>query len=397
MVFLKPNKNPALPLSYRPISLLSHFSKITEKIIGKRLDEFVQKNNILIKEQFGFRNNSNTVQQLARLTNHVSKEYNNKKHTGVLFLDMEKAFDTVWHHGLIFKLINLNFPNYLVRLVYFYLKNRTMNVHYNLNQWRTKHVTSGVPQGSILGPKLFLLYINDIPKNKFIELALFANDAAIYTSSYRIDTITKRLENAANKIIKFFIKWKLEANKVKTEAILFTKRRPEVDVKIKIQEHEIDWSRKVKYLGLSLDERLTYAGHLNDIVNKCTGLIITLYPLINRKSVLSLNNKILIYKTIVRPVITYGCPVWSNISESNYNKLQIVQNKFLRIIGNYPRYTFLNVMHSELNIEFIKTHIFKLAKKFFTDIENSANVALHEINYDKNKFKHKRIKHIIHM
>ena len=397
IVLLKPNKNPALALSYRPISLLSHLSKITEKVIGKRVDDFIQSKKILIDEQFGFRNKHNTVQQLARLTNHISKEFNNKRHTGALFLDMEKAFDTVWHHGLIFKLINYNFPNYLIRLIYFYLKNRKMIVHYNNVFSETKSVTAGVPQGSILGPKLFLVYINDIPKSKNTNLSLFADDSAIFTSSYRIDTIINRLETSAHIIIKYFNKWKLKANSKKTEAIIFTKRKPIINKKVKIQNQEIEWSNEVKYLGLTLDNKLTYSKHLKNLENKCTGLIIMLYPLINTKSKLSVQNKLLIYKTIVRPVISYGCPVWSNICESKYYNLQIIQNKFLRMIGNYPRYKFLIDMHNELGIEYIKNYIIKLTRKFFSQIEETTNVALHEINYANIKYKHKRIKYALYM
>ena len=394
IVILKKNKNPALALSYRPISLLDHTSKVVEKIIGKRIDEFTHQNNILINEQFGFRMNHNTVQQIARFTNQITKEFNNKKHTGAVFLDMEKAFDTVWHFGLIYKLINYNFPKYLIKIISSYLSNRKMNVHYNKVISSTKHVTAGVPQGSILGPKLFLLYINDIPRNKNTSLAIFADDSALFTSSYRIDTIINRLEKTSLKIIKFFTKWKLKNNKEKTEAIIFTRRRPIINSCINIENYEIKWSTQVKYLGITLDERLTYSAHINNIVNKCTGLLIMLYPLINRNSKLSVENKLLIYKSIIRPVISYGCPVWSNISESNFNKVQILQNKFLRLIGNYPRYTWINKMHVELKIEFIKSYIIKLTKNFFDQIEKSNNV-INELNYINIKYKHRRIKHVI--
>ena len=309
---------------------------------------------------------------------------------------MEKAFDTVWHHGLIYKLINLNFPIYLIWLIFSYLKNRKMNVHYKNVISTTQTVTSGVPQGSILGPKLFLLYINDLPRNKYVHLALFADDSAFFTSSYRIDTIVRRLEEYALRIIKYFEKWKLKNNAEKTEAIIFSKRRPILNLNVRINNIEIEWSNQVKYLGITLDKRLTFTKHLENTVNKCLGLITMLYPLINRNSELSLKNKLLLYKSCIRPIINYGCPVWSSTCISNYNKLQIVQNKFLRIIGNYRRYKYIKDIHDELNIEYIRSHIILLSKNFFTRLEKTSNKLLQDINYENIKFKHKRIKHILY-
>lgn len=152
VVLLKPNKNPTLPSSYRPISLLPHLSKLVEKVINKRLLRFMKRNNILMAEQFGFRRGHNTQMQLARLVNHITREFNNKKHTGAIFLDIEKAFDTSWHMGIIYKLISYKFPRYLIFLIVSCLKNRKMYVFNNNVKSRIVSVVAGVPQGSVLGP-----------------------------------------------------------------------------------------------------------------------------------------------------------------------------------------------------------------------------------------------------
>lgn len=180
-----------------------------------------------------------------------------------------------------------------------------------------KIVTAGVPQGSVLGPTLFNLYINDIPKHKDVDIGLFADDTAIFASSYRTDTITNRLEAHTKRILHFFEKWKISANKAKTEAILFTKRRPILPRNIKVGNTSVSWSESVKYLGVTLDRKLTFTKHITNLSHKGNAALVSLYPLINRNSCLSTSNKLLIYKAIVRPAITYACPVWSFTCKTN--------------------------------------------------------------------------------
>lgn len=236
----KPNKNPSLPESYRPISLLSHISKVIEKIIERRLATEINKSNQLMNEQFGFRSKHNTEMQLARVINNVTENYNCNKHTGAIFLDIEKAFDCVWHYGLLHKLINLELPKYIIHILKSYLSGRTMYIEYNGVASKTINVTAGVPQGSVLGPKLYNIYINDMPRAKHVNLGLFADDTVLYTNSYRVDTITTRLENTVTKINRYFMKWKIRMNKSKTEAILFTKRYPEIKRNLKIEDCEVE-------------------------------------------------------------------------------------------------------------------------------------------------------------
>ena len=129
---LKSDKNMTIPSGYRPISLLPYLSKLTEKIIKNRLNNHIYANKLIANDQFGFRTNHSTVDQLARLVNEITSNFNNRKHTGSVFLDLEKAFDNVWHKGLIYKLIKLNFPPYLILLIESYLKDRKMVVEINV-------------------------------------------------------------------------------------------------------------------------------------------------------------------------------------------------------------------------------------------------------------------------
>ncbi|CAD6232842.1 GSCOCG00007009001-RA-CDS, partial [Cotesia congregata] len=217
LAFQKPGKDKLFPQNYRPISLLPTLSKIYEVVILNRIKTFENDNQILIGEQFGFRERRSTVHQLARITDYISTNFNINKSTAMTLLDMEKAFDTVWHKGLIYKLITLKFPTYLIKLINCYLTNRHFRVNFNNTLSNLQPSVAGVPQGSILGPTLFLYYINDLPKNEKTNTALFADDTAIYVASWNKKQAIKHLQERLDNIANFFDKWKLKLNNTKTE------------------------------------------------------------------------------------------------------------------------------------------------------------------------------------
>jgi len=145
----KPNKDPSIPINYRPISLLPSLSKIFEKIILSRLKESL--NEKIINEQFGFREKHSTTHQLNRLTEHISANYNMKKSTGLLLLDVEKAFDTVWHDGLLYKISKLKAPRYLLHIIKSYLKGRSYVVSLNKELSEPRKIPAGVPREAFSG------------------------------------------------------------------------------------------------------------------------------------------------------------------------------------------------------------------------------------------------------
>lgn len=175
----KSGKDETIPSNYRPISLLPSLGKLLERLIRDRLLKYTKH----IDEQFGFRQSHSTIQQLARVTQHIAHNLNLNTPTGMFLLDIEKAFDTVWHNGLLHKLIKNNVPLDLVKLVQSYLSNRKFRVHMQNSTSDYYNVPAGVPQGSVLGPILFIVYINDIPKQPHTQLACFADDTASLASS----------------------------------------------------------------------------------------------------------------------------------------------------------------------------------------------------------------------
>lgn len=174
---LKPGKKSDEPASYRPISLLCTLGKLTEKIILKRLNAYESNHNIIIDEQFGdLLSRHNTVQQVTRLVNDISVNFNKGKITVMTLLDIEKAFDKVWIDGLIHKMIFYRYPDILIKFIHSYLQRRHLIVSVENTKSSKRKVRAGVPQDSVLGPKLFIIYINDIPKLSKTSTALFADD-----------------------------------------------------------------------------------------------------------------------------------------------------------------------------------------------------------------------------
>ncbi|GFW76671.1 probable RNA-directed DNA polymerase from transposon X-element [Trichonephila clavipes] len=212
---LKPGKPRCSPDSYRPISLLPVLSKITEKLILTRLNSHLNENNILISQQHGFRPRLSTSHQLLRVVEYIKTGFKDKKYTGAIFLDIQKAFDRVWHVGLLFKLIKINTPPPLIRIIRSFLTNRTFAVRVNDTHSSIKKINSGAPQGALLSPTLFNIFINDIPKTRHTTICLFADDTAILAQSASKACVTHFLHKHLAELEDWYEKWKIAINPTK--------------------------------------------------------------------------------------------------------------------------------------------------------------------------------------
>lgn len=358
---LKPGKDPTEPTSYRPISLLSSISKFFESVIYSRVLDHTTENNILLDVQFGFRQAHSTVHQLQRVTNLVKRSKEVSKTTVMALLDIEKAFDNVWHDGLTHKLLQQNFPIYLIKIIANYLQGRTSQVCVSGVLSDPYPIPAGVPQGSILGPILYNLYTSDIPPlPSGGTLSLFADDSAISYSGRVIRSLVNKLQNGLDAYISYLHTWKIRVNAAKTQVIVFPHRnsdRLKPTVKIKVLGNEVDWVNVVRYLGLKADSKLLFRSHVDDRVTKSTIMIKKLYPLINRRSKMSTANKLAIYKQVVLPMLEYASPVWKGCARTHIKKLQVVQNKFLKMILNLPFRTRTSEVHRLAHLDPIQNRI----------------------------------------
>jgi len=198
---LKPGKDPALPSSYRPISLLDTIGKLFEKILITKIFHEVNMRGLLGNEQFGFCPRHSTSLQLARLVEKITGNFGEKRLTGAVFLDVSKAFDSVWIDGLLYKLTLINFPSYIVHTISSYLRGRTFEVSFQAATSSCRGMRAGVAQCGLNSPVLFSLYVNDMPSpSHHVELALYADDTANIATSRKPTLFVSYLESYLNQL-----------------------------------------------------------------------------------------------------------------------------------------------------------------------------------------------------
>lgn len=373
----KPGKKPEEITSYRPISLLPVLSKLLEKLLLERLMPIIDINNLIPNHQFGFRREHSTIEQVHRIVNIVNKNYEEKKYCSAAFLDISQAFDKVWHIGLLYKL-KKGLPYQYYEILKSYLEDRSFFVKINDKQSDLNTIQSGVPQGSILGPILYLIFTADIPSTNNAILATYADDTAILASHTDPATASTNLQENLIQIQQWLNKWKIKANESKSSHITFTLRRDSCPP-VTLNNENLPQTEEVKYLGMHLDRRLTWRKH---IWSKRLQLGIKLRNmnwLIGKQSKLSLENKVLLYKSILRPIWTYGIQLWGSAAKSNLEILQRFQNKVLRIIVDAPWFVTNSVIHKDLNISSIEEEITRYSQKYRGRLLHHPNVLTHSL------------------
>lgn len=385
-------KELSSPKNYRPISLLSGLSKLTEKVILDRLDKTDKKLKLTPTYQFGFRSGHSTTHQVVRIINDVKTHFNKNQNTVLLLLDMQKAFDKVWIDGLIFKLYNQNIPAYICNLLHSYLTDRHFQVKINNSISVSKPISAGVPQGSVLGPKLYTLYIHDLTIFPKTNTAVYADDTAIYSHSFYSSVAAKQLQIHLNILNPYFDKWKLTLNADKTEIINFTRKftNNKIYTNVQMQGQNILPTKTVKYLGVTLDDKLTYREHIVSIIQKGYISLKHIYPLmINDR--LTVETKVLLYKMLIRPILTYASPAWSGAAPTNLRKLQVFENKCLRLATNSNRYVRLNDLYNTAKIQKLTEYIQDLSQKFYSGLTHAENPLL--TNITRHRQTHGHLKH----
>jgi hypothetical protein len=371
IVIPKPGKPLNELTSYRPISLLPIMSKVFEKLFLKRLQTLIDENLVIPGHQFGFRQQHGTVEQVHRVVHSVRQCLENKQFCSAVFLDVSQAFDKVWHPGLLYK-IKKFLPHSVFSTLKSYLSNRTFQIKYENNLTNLYPIESGIPQGSVLGPFLYVLYTADLPESEHTMVATFADDTAILSVHDDPALASANLQLSLNSITDWFKTWRIKTNENKSAHITFTLNHDSCPP-VTINNTQLPQVSHVKYLGMHLDEKLTWKTHiwlkrqqLNLKANKLNWLL-------GYRSKLSIHNKLLLYKTILKPIWTYGVQLWGSASDSNIEILQRFQSKLLRKIVNAPWFVSNRTLHQDLKIPTVQEEIAKFSKKYISKLENHPN------------------------
>ena len=341
--------DPMVFNNYRPISLLPLFSKILERIMYNRIIKFINKHKLLYKYQFGFKKDHSTYMALIILIDKITAALDNGDFTIAVLIDFRKAFDTVDHEILLHKLHHYGIRGIAYDWIKSYLFDRQQHVSYNGVNSSYKTINCGVPQGSILGPLLFIIYINDLSTvSDVLTSILFADDTTLVDHDTNLTTLINRFNTELVNIVNWLNANRLSLNIDKTNFMIFRpKNKNDPCPDIKISGSKIDQVNKAKFLGVIIDNKLNWSDHTKHVIQKISkgiGIIVKARKYFNQETLLNL------YNTMVLPFISYCIHVWGKAASTHINKIHILQKKIVRIINGVPPRTHSAPLFDKLKI-----------------------------------------------
>lgn len=336
--------------NYRPITIPSCFSKLFEKIIHNRMYSFINTKNILSNTQHGFRPNLSTNTASFSLINCIYEAVDKGDYVLTLFFDLTRAFDCVNKDFIIKKLNNLGIRQPLNDWIYSFLSERKISVKIGQSTSLATQVNFGVPQGGVLSPLLFILFINDLQHfiTKNVTLVLYADDTTICITA----SSPEELQTKVNRTLEQFYTWcfnnKLIINADKTKYIMFHKRRANPIISVEINNQKVEKTQNTKFLGLFIDEQLTWINHIEYVVKKLNSAY---FAIRNLRNVMDKKYLLNIYFALVYPHMKYLIIYWGTSCE--FQRAFVIQKKIIRLIFS------LNPLET-CRPTFIKSKIFSL-------------------------------------
>uniref|UniRef100_A0A3P9PFS3 Reverse transcriptase domain-containing protein n=1 Tax=Poecilia reticulata TaxID=8081 RepID=A0A3P9PFS3_POERE len=264
----KPGKDPNSAESYRPTALTSCLGKIMEKMVNNRLIYFLESKEKIETYQFGFRKGRSTIDPALCLEHEIRRAQINKESVMAIFLDVENAYDMLWKEGLLIKLKQIGIRGKIYRWIKKLLTERNIRVKIGGEISSGYQVGNGTPQGSIISPMLFIIMINDIFSsiNKSFGVSLFADDGIIWKRGKNTEFINRKIQEALNKVEAWALEWGFRFSTSKSKFVVFTNRKVNTNVDLKLYGNIIERKEQIKYLGIWFDKILTWKIHIDKIV-----------------------------------------------------------------------------------------------------------------------------------
>ena len=331
-------------INYRPISLLSCVGKVLEKCIQKYLLQYLKQNNIITPSQSGFRQGDSAIYQLLNIYDDFSSALDKRIPTQAIFFDISKAFDRVWHRGLIHKLDSVGIRGKILEWIKSYLSDRKQAVVVKGEASSFLPVSAGVPQGSVLGPLFFLIYINDINLNLESTTKLFADDTSAYLS---LDNDIQReeiLNSDLNKISLWATTWKVKFSAPKTDLLNISRRREPFVNNLRFNTITLQPSTSHRHLGITFQNDCKWNTHINSLLSKCRPMVACLKSYKYRLSRKSLE---IMFKSFILPILDYADVVWDNCAQYLAEDLEELQRDAIRTIVGTVRGTSHECLYRE--------------------------------------------------
>lgn len=355
------------PTNYRPLSLLKGLSKIIETVTKHQLTKYLDDINFFTNSQHGFRKNHSTNTALITLLNYIRK-YNDMGHYVLaIFLDLSKAFDTVNHKILCKKLEDIGMDTLTLSWFRSFLEQRKQYISIDDKTTKMLQIDYGVPQGSVLGPLLFLIYINDIVKiNDSNDTILFADDTVLLTNSKNPENLCIQATNSFSKILDYLLLNRLSLNFSKTHFVIFSNKHIKGIDTLQTLNGTIKRTSIIKYLGVILQENLDFTLHINNVVKNLNIVNNVLYRL---RLFVNLNTLVKIYYSLAYPHIIYCMSNWALTFKTHIKKVKVAMNNIIRTILFVRREEHINTnsLYNKLNLQ---TFIQVLATRLIIDYIN---------------------------
>ncbi|MCG8045233.1 MAG: hypothetical protein JAY66_06065 [Candidatus Thiodiazotropha taylori] len=341
--WLKANVSPiykkgdkTCPANYRPISLTCILCKLLEHIVTSNVVKHLDQHEILYDLQHGFRARRSCETQLTMLIEELHQNLSEGKQTDVILLDFSKAFDKVSHEKLIHKLHGYGVRGNILSWIKAFLNGRSQTVVLEGDCSEEVPVTSGVPQGSVLGPILFLVYINDLPEKVKSQVRLFADDTAAYLAITK-PAESKQLQDDLNTLQEWELDWNMEFNPGKCQVIQVTRANSPIPTQYTLHGQTLEVVKSARYLGVDIASNLSWKPHITRITNSANKTLGFLRRNLKAKRP---ELREIAYKTIVRPQLEYAAPVWDPYIQEDIKRVEMVQRRAARwVLNDFSTYT----------------------------------------------------------